>query len=179
MRKMFERLRGWGCCLKDDSGTSLARWRSLAGEPHFSGQIGSEMLHLAFSPLAADLPFFGTNNIFCKKSYGRALLGSRFKAVETVWGQKKSHMLLAKEEKWSYYCISNIVKSLTRTGPKVCLGQEARKWLGRKCERLGLRERRVSMPLVRLAMWQFCLKSSCLGPSQSGWDSFPRLGVSE
>ena len=41
--------------MKDDSGTSLARWRSLAGEPHFSGQIGSEMLHLAFSPLAADL----------------------------------------------------------------------------------------------------------------------------
>ena len=29
------------------------------------------------------------------------------------------------------------MKSLTRTGPKVCLGQEARKWLGRKCERLG------------------------------------------
>ena len=139
---MFERLRRWRRCLKDDSGTSLARWRSLAGEPHFSGQIGSEMLHLAFSPLAADLaaiflPFFGTNNIFCKKSYGRALLGSRFKAVETVWGQKKSHMLLEKEEKLSYYCISNILASLTRTGPKVCLGQEARKWLGRKCERLG------------------------------------------
>ena len=173
---MFEILRRWRCCLKDDSGTSLARWRSLAGEPHFSGQIGSEMLHLAFSPLAADLEanfylFFGTNNIFCKKSYGRALLGSRFKAVETVWGQKKSHMLLAKEEKWSDYCISNILTSLTRTGPKVCLGQEARKWLGRKYESLGLREGRVSMPLVRLATVTILLKELLSG-SLTKWEGF-------
>ena len=58
--------------MKDDSGTSLARWRSLAGEPHFSGQIGSEMLHLAFSPLAADLeanflPFFRDKQYFLQK----------------------------------------------------------------------------------------------------------------
>ena len=57
------------------------------------------------------------------------------------------------------------MKSLTRTGPKVCLGQEARKWLGRKCERLGLSEgeRRVSMPLVRLAMVTILLKELLSG----------------
>lgn len=80
-------------------------------------------------------------------------------------------MLLAKEEKWSYYCISNIVKSLTRTGPKVCLGQEARKWLGRKYESLGLREGRVSMPLVRLAMVTILLKELLSG-SLTKWEGF-------
>ena len=63
------------------------------------------------------------------------------------------------------------MKSLTRTGPKVCLGQEARKWLGRKCERLGLRGRRVSMPLVRLAMVTILLKELLSGTLVK-WEGF-------
>ena len=63
------------------------------------------------------------------------------------------------------------MKSLTRTGPKVCLGQEARKWLGRKCERLGLRQRRVSMTVVRLAMVTILLKELLSG-SLTKWEGF-------
>ena len=78
--------------MKDDSGTSLARWRSLAGEPHFSGQIGSEMLHLAFSPCAADLaaknvPFFQDEQYFLLKILRKGIV--RLTLVK-LWRQSEA-----------------------------------------------------------------------------------------
>ena len=81
-------------------------------------------------------------------------------------------MLLEKEEKLSYYCISNILASLTRTGPKVCLGQEARKWLGRKCERLGETEGEKGFNASCQARNVTILLKELLSRSLTKWEGF-------